>query len=139
MRMHLGSRRRGNRPLPTRGRPDTPYLSYARDFARGSLAAAPNLLGVDWWEIGNATHEADWPYPSRIFRCNRGLTFFNFNITSRRPSLTFKNANASSTWLKDNNMAARLKGGRRIASLQWKITICHHLTFGHETDSHFQM
>ena len=33
--------------LPTRGRPDTPYLCYARVFARGSLAA-PNLLGVDW-------------------------------------------------------------------------------------------
>ena len=48
----LGSRtsaRRDNLPLPTRGRPDTPYLCYARDFARGSLAV-PSLLGVvvDW-------------------------------------------------------------------------------------------
>ena len=29
----------------------------------------------------------------RIFRCNRGLAFFNIKPTSRRPPITSKNAN----------------------------------------------
>ena len=89
-------------------------MLYARDFARGSLAA-PNLLGVDWWQIGNATHEVDWNFTIRIFRCNHGLTTGNktdhladcpegadhwqqdgsLSRLPRRPAITFENANAS--------------------------------------------